>query len=352
MHLDIHLKKTIGDFQLEATCILSADRTGIFGSSGSGKSTLMNLLAGLTTPDSGHLRLDDHQFFDSGQKINVKPELRRIGVVFQQAHLFPHMSVRRNVLYGYKRTRPENRRIVPDDLFDILGIRFLLERRVDNLSGGERQRVALARTVLTCPRLILMDEPLSGLDESHKFQIIPYLNRVFSEFRIPLLFISHSILEMRMMTDEVLVIDKGRIKQQTATESLARSSWDELHSRGYVNLLSLGPPVPRNDLFAYRWGETTLILTENGPNDENLFELDAREILLFKRHPEATSARNLLECRVSQISASGNRVRVELDCAGKHLIAQIVLESVRELGIQEGCKVIAAVKASAFKRLF
>lgn len=351
MHLDIQLNKTIGDFQLDAACILSNHRTGIFGPSGSGKSTFMNLLAGLSTADSGHIRLDDQLFFDSGQKINIRPEQRRIGVVFQHAHLFPHMSVHRNVLYGYKRTRPENRRIVPDDLYDMLGIHSLMKRSVDTLSGGERQRVALARTVLTCPRLILMDEPLSGLDERHKFQIIPYLNRVFSEFGIPLLFISHSILEMRMMTDEVLVIDSGEIKQQTTTESLARSSWDGWH-KGYVNLLSLGPPVRRNDLFAYKWGDTTLILTEHGRNPENLFELDAREILLFKRHPEATSARNLLECQVRQIYTSGNRVRVELECAGKHLIAQIVPESIRELGIQEGCKVVAAVKASAFKRLF
>lgn len=351
MLLDIQLRKTIGDFHLDVSGSISAPRTGIFGPSGSGKSTLMNLLAGLTTADSGYIHLDDQLFFDSEQNINIKPEQRRIGVVFQHAHLFPHMDVRHNVLYGFKRTSPENRRIVPDDLFEILGIGSLLQRNVDTLSGGERQRVALARTVLTCPRLILMDEPLSGLDESHKFQIIPYLNRVLSEFEIPLLFISHSILEMRMMTDEVLVIDKGRVKQQTGTESLAKTSWDG-GLRGYVNLLSLAPPDRRNDLFAYKWGGTTLILTENGRNPENLFELDAREILLFKRHPEATSARNLLKCRVSQIYTSGNRVRVGLECGGKPLIAQIVPESVRELGIRKGCSVVAAVKASAFKPLF
>lgn len=351
MLLDIQLKKAIGDFHFDITGTFSAHRTGIFGPSGSGKSTLMNLLAGLTTADSGYIHFDDHVFYDSKQKINIKPELRRIGVVFQHAHLFPHMSVSQNVLYGFKRTRPENRQIVPDDLFEILGISPLLQRRVDNLSGGERQRVALARTVLSCPRLILMDEPLSGLDEGHKFQIIPYLKRVLSEFKIPLLFISHSVLEMRMMTDEVLVIEEGRVKQQVETASLAKTSWHGWH-KGYVNLLNLAPPDRLNDLFAYKWGEVTLILTENGINPENFFELDAREILLFKRHPEATSARNLLKCRVSQIYASGNRVRVELECGGKTLIAQIVPDSVKELGIEKGCSVVAAIKASAFKPLF
>ncbi|WP_163336179.1 molybdenum ABC transporter ATP-binding protein [Desulfopila sp. IMCC35008] len=351
MQLDVQMEKTVGDFRLATTFTLSSPRTGIFGPSGSGKSTLMNLLAGLSTPDSGSILLDNEPLFDKERKINLKPEQRGVGVVFQHAHLFPHMSVRRNVLYGYNRTKIENRRIEPETLFEILGIDALLKRAVTTLSGGERQRVALARTVLTCPRLILMDEPLSGLDESNKFKIIPYLNRVFSEFAIPLLFISHSMLEMRMMTDQTLVIDKGRVAQKIATESLARSSWSG-PAKGYVNLISLGPPKPRNDLFAYRWGQTNLILTEPGTDADNLFELDAREILLFKRHPEATSARNLLKCTIKQIFTSGNRVRVELDCGGQVLIAQIVPESVRELGIREGCRVVAAIKASAFNRIF
>jgi molybdate transport system ATP-binding protein len=349
--LDVQLNKTVGEFQLDSTFSLSGSRTGIFGPSGSGKSTLMALLAGLITPDSGHVKLDGQFIFDSAQKINFKPEQRGIGVVFQHAHLFPHMSVRSNVLYGYKRTKPENRRIDPENLFEILGVHSLLKRDVNTLSGGERQRVALARTVLTCPRLILMDEPLTGLDETHKFQIIPYLKRVFSEFDIPLLFISHSFLEMRMMTDEVLVIDNGRVIQHIETESFAKASWGG-GSDGYVNLLSLGRPEPRNDLYSYSWGDNTLILTEQGDGEENLFELDAREILLFKRHPEATSARNLLKCRVNKLFSSGNRVRVELDCGGQLFIAQIVPESVRELGIEEGGSVVAAIKASAFKRIF
>lgn len=351
MQLDVHLKKTVGDFQLDAAFTLSGNRTGIFGPSGSGKSTLMHLLAGLTTADSGHIRLDDTVIFDSSRRINASPEERRIGVVFQHAHLFPHMNVRRNALYGYKRSTKDNRRIEPDALFKVLGIDALLERNVVTLSGGERQRVALARTMLTCPRLILMDEPLSGLDEELKFQIIPYLNRVVTEYQIPLLFISHSLLEMRMMTEEVLVMEKGRIRQHLETEALAKTAWDT-GRRGYLNLLSLGPSRPHHDLFSYDWGENRLILTEPGAAEENLFELDAREILLFKRHPEATSARNLLQCRVEQVYMSGNRARVELACGGEHLIAQIVPESVRELEIEKGCQVVAAIKASAFSRIF
>ena len=351
MQLDVKLKKTVGDFQLDTEFSLSGLRTGIFGPSGSGKSTLMNLLAGLSQADSGHIRLEDTVLFDSSQKINLVPDQRRIGVVFQHAHLFPHMSVRSNVLYGWKRTRPENRRIDPELLFEVLGIGQLLKRSVRTLSGGERQRVALARTMLTCPRLILMDEPLSGLDENLKFQIIPYLNRVFTEFQIPLLFISHSMLEMRLMTEEVLVVERGNIKQQMPTEELARSSWNFIR-KGYVNLLKLGPSSPHHDLYIYQWGSTKLILTEPGEQKENLYELDAREIILFKRHPEATSARNLLTCRVRQVYMSGNRARVELACGENLLVAQIVPESVRELQLEEGSEVIAAIKASVFKKIF
>lgn len=351
MELEVSLQKTVGAFSLDAEFTINSSRTGVFGPSGSGKSTLMGLISGLSVPDRGHIRLDGELLFDSEKGVNVKPEKRGVGVVFQHAHLFPHMSVKRNVLYGYKRTPKEKRRIEPLSLIKRLGIDPLLDRDVATLSGGERQRVALARTVLTCPRLILMDEPLSGLDEENKFAIIPYLNRVFSEYEIPLLFISHSMLEMRMMTEQVLVIEGGGITRQTETETLARSSWDE-GRKGFINLLALGKPEPRNDLFAYTWGESVLILADDGPAEENLFELDAREILLFKRHPEATSARNLLKCTVGKVFASGNRVRVELVCGTKQIYAQIVPESVRELCIREGCTVIAAIKATAFRKLF
>ena len=351
MQLEVKLTKKIGELQLETEFSLSQNRTGLFGPSGSGKSTLMNLLAGLIQADAGFIRLDDTTLFDSSENINLRPENRRIGVVFQHAHLFPHLDVRANVLYGYRRTSEANKRINPETLLEALGIGSLLKRRVESLSGGERQRVALARTMLTCPRLILMDEPLSGLDEDLKFQIIPYLNRVFAEFKIPLLFISHSLMEMRLMTREIVVVENGKIKEQRATEEFARDSWDT-GRKGYINLLSLGRSSEHHDLFAYDWGNTRLVLTEFGPLEENIFELDAREIIIFKRHPEATSARNLLECQVNKIFTSGNRVRVELGCGGEKLIAQIVPESVRELKISEGCTVVAAIKATAFRKIF
>jgi len=351
VRLNVELKKRFKDFTLDVAFDLSSSRTGIFGPSGSGKSTIMNLLSGLELPDSGYIRLGNTVIFDSKEKINLKPDQRNIGVVFQHAHLFPHMSVKRNIFYGYKRIKPENRRIDPEDLFEALGITQLLSRDVSTLSGGERQRIALARTVLSNPGLILMDEPLSALDEGHKFQIIPYLKNVFNNYGIPMIFISHSVLEMRMMTDDVIVIEGGCIQQHGKTEELVKKSWNR-GLESYVNLINLASASPYKDLFRYNWGDISIILTEPPDGEENFFELDSRDILLFKRHPEATSARNLLKCTVTDIYSCGNRVRVALACGNEHLIAQIVPESVRELEIKKDAMVVAAIKASAFKKIF
>ncbi len=152
------------------------------------------------------------------------------------------------------------------------------------------------------------------------------------------------------MTEQVLVVEGGQVAKQMATEELARTSW-ATPRHGYANLLRLGRPAPCGDLWAYQWGDVHLILTEEGKDGENIFELDAREILLFKRHPEATSARNLLPCIVRKLFTVGNRVRVELQCGPDQLIAQIVPESMRELELAEGKEVVAVIKASAFRRL-
>lgn len=351
MNLEVSVEKQLGDFCFASDFSVRCRRVGIFGPSGSGKSTLMHMLAGLLKPDRGFIRLNGETLFDGSSRINRSTENRRIGVVFQHAHLFPHMGVRRNLLYGYKRIPKPQRVIDPDALVDVLDLGPLLNRKVDALSGGERQRVALGRTVLSCPRLVLMDEPLNGLDERLKFQIIPYLKNVFTEFKIPLMFISHSLSEMRLMTDQVFEFANGRMCAQTSAHQLA------LHrigttQEGYTNILELKDPRSQKDLFVYRWGNQDLIVTVGGEEQVSMFELSSREITLFKRHPEASSARNILHCRVKKIFDVGNRVAVELDCNGQHLVSQVVGEAVRDLGLEEGGETIAVIKASAFRKLY
>ncbi len=261
MNLRIDAEKKQGSFLLQVNAEVSGERIGIFGPSGSGKSTLMHLISGLLQPDRGEIYLNNECLFSSAKGVNRSPERRRIAIVFQQAMLFPHLSVKANLLYGYRRCRTENRRIRPDTLINLLKLQPLLQRGVENLSGGEKQRVALGRAILANPRLLLMDEPLSALDDALRFQIIPYLRSVSEEFRIPYLFISHSMTEMQLMTDHILEIENGRCIDETTPDQLARKRMAQ-SPKGYLNLLSLAAPVKQHGLFAYQWGNNTLLVSD------------------------------------------------------------------------------------------
>ncbi|MGX9727631.1 MAG: molybdenum ABC transporter ATP-binding protein [Candidatus Electronema sp. VV] len=352
MLLEVNVEKHFGEFSVRAAFTLSSEQCGVFGPSGSGKSTLMHMLAGLLEPDSGSIRLNGQTLFDQARKINLPPEKRHVGVVFQHACLFPHLSVRKNLLYGLSRLPRQQRTVDVDQLIRVLRIEELLDRSVTRLSGGERQRVALGRTVLACPQLILLDEPLSGLDGQLKYQIIPYLRQVFAEFSIPMLFISHDLQELRLMTDEVLVMSKGLAEQTMPTEELARTSLGS-GGRGYTNLLQLDAPEDLGRLIRCSWGGLPLMLLKSENPAAGQFALGARDILLFKKHPEATSARNMLACTVRRIYETEWLTGVELDCGqGGTLIAEIVPQSVEEMGLQPGSEVVAVFKASAFRRLY
>lgn len=351
MKLRMDVNKQFANFGLSTNFMVDGDRIGIFGTSGSGKSTLVSMLAGLQQPDQGEIYLDESCLFSSSKGVNLPPEQRRIAIVFQQHCLFPHMNVKSNLLYGFKRCPPQQRTIDFNILTKVLKIDDLLGRGVTNLSGGEKQRVALGRAILANPRLLLMDEPLSALDDTLRFQIIPYLKSVSERFGIPYLFISHSLVEMRLMTDSALLIENGRIVEQTTSEHLARIRMGQ-SSVGYINLLELSDMTEQDGMCVYRWKGGELFLSaSNNETLSGLFELSSKDIILFKRHPEAISARNLLECRVSSLFESGQKLGVELECGSGSLVAEIVPEAARELGIKEGVVIHAAFKASAFRRL-
>jgi molybdate transport system ATP-binding protein len=351
MDFKIEIKKHFKTFSLETAFQIQGERIGVFGPSGSGKSTMVNLIAGLIRPEEGAIILDGTPLFDSAAGIDIPAEHRRIGMVFQRPNLFPHLSVKGNLLYGFKRCPRDHRnKITMDRVADILHLDKLFDRGIKNLSGGEQQRVAIGRAVLSNPRLLIMDEPLSGLDDRLKFQIIPFLKDICEAFKIPYIFISHSLLEMRVMADHALVIDNGRVHNQLRTEDLAKGRMGE-GDTGYINLIRVPRPRRINGNAAYKWGNQELIISSAYENAENLFELSSREIMLFKRHPEAISARNLLKCTVSEIFESGSRMGIELDCGGERLIAEVVKEAVMELDIHKGSEIFAAIKATAFRRL-
>jgi molybdate transport system ATP-binding protein len=350
MDLQVSVQKNFGPFELRVDFALSASRIGIFGESGSGKSTLVNFIAGLSMPDTGSIFLDGECLYSDREGIFVPPERRRIALVFQQAYLFPHLTVKGNLLYGYRRCAAGDRNIDFDSLVDVLKIQHLLKRGVNHLSGGEKQRVAIGRAVLSNPRLLLLDEPLAGLDENLKFEIIPYLNTVCEKFAVPFLFISHSMMEMRLMTEKLIVLHQGKVAEATTAEQLARRKMG--HSRlGYLNLLKLKSPRKADGFLAYPWGGTELLLLPNGAAEDSVFELSARDIFLTKKAPEMASGRNVLQCRVGNLFVAGRETGIEMECGGDRLIAEISSEGARELDLEEGMTVYAVISPSALRPL-
>lgn len=351
MELRLVTEKNFGErFSLETDIFIRGEQVGIFGASGSGKSTLVSMIAGLASPDRGEIVLDGQCLYSSARKIDLPPQQRRVSIVFQDACLFPHLSVEDNLLYGYRRCAKDERRIDFQAMVAVLQLGGLLDRGVNRLSGGERQRVALGRAILANPRLLLMDEPLSALDESLKLQIIHYLKRASEKFGIPYLFISHSLLEIRLMTDQVLAMAGGRVVGQTTPEQLARDRMGQSQV-GYINFLQLERLRKKGGLYVYRWGMEEVFVSAGDESAIAVFELSSRDIILFTRNPEAVSARNLLKCTVVDTFPSGNKVGVELKCGMETLIAEVVMEAADDLAIQARNEVYAVVKASSFRRL-
>jgi molybdate transport system ATP-binding protein len=206
----------LAEFALEIDTELDNQVTAIFGPSGAGKTSLLDLIAGLRKPKSALIQLDDFVLSDTTRGIAVPPRARQIGYVPQDLALFPHMTVRKNLLYGHKPASQAGSPFRFDHVVDVLEIRSLIPRRVTELSGGEKQRVALARALLTSPKLLLLDEPLASLDEALKAKILPYLSRVREEFGIPMLYVTHDHREVQVLCGEIIEMSRGKIIRYAA----------------------------------------------------------------------------------------------------------------------------------------
>lgn len=212
--LELDIRFCRGDFCLEVKETLTAPITGILGHSGCGKSTLLAVIAGLLHPQQGRIVLDKQVLFDSQLKRCLSAQQRHIGLVFQDRQLFPHLSIENNLLYGYLKLPLTERRFSLDMVTEVLEITHLLARKPKQLSGGEQQRVALGRAILYAPQLLLLDEPLSALDERLKQQILPFLARIYEQFAIPMLYVSHARSEIEYLTTHWLTMESGRVIDQ------------------------------------------------------------------------------------------------------------------------------------------
>jgi molybdate transport system ATP-binding protein len=209
--LRVDIAKQLGDFALEAAFTSEGRVTGLFGASGAGKTSLVNMIAGLLRPDRGIIALDDEILDDTEAEVHVPPHRRRIGYVFQDARLFPHMNVGQNLDYGRRMQGLPADPAQQKRVTELLDIGHLLDRRPGKLSGGERQRVALGRALLSKPRLLLLDEPLGSLDEGRKVEILPYLVRLRDEANVPMVYVSHDAAEMRQLATQIVMLRNGRI---------------------------------------------------------------------------------------------------------------------------------------------
>jgi molybdate transport system ATP-binding protein len=211
MMLRVDVSKQLGEFSLQATFASEGRVTGLFGASGAGKTSLINMIAGLLRPDRGTIAVDGKTLDDTAARLHIPAHRRRIGYVFQDARLFPHLDVRQNLGYGRRMNRLADDPAQRARIIDLLDIGSLLDRRPGQLSGGERQRVALGRALLANPRLLLLDEPLGSLDEERKIDILPYLVRLRDEAGVPMVYVSHDADEMRQLATSVVMLRRGRV---------------------------------------------------------------------------------------------------------------------------------------------
>ena len=240
--LDVAVRRRQGDFVVNAMFRSEeAGVTALFGRSGAGKTSLINMVAGLARPDEGHIIVNDRCLFDSKRSIDLPPEKRRVGYIFQEGRLFPHLSVRSNLTYGMRLTPKAERYVDFEQVVHLLGIEHLIDRRPAKLSGGEKQRVSIGRALLTSPSILLMDEPLASLDVARKAEVLPFIARLSGRFSIPILYVSHSLEEVLNLADSMVVLDTGRAVAAGSIEELdeqARlAAFDGLHRlrRGYID---------------------------------------------------------------------------------------------------------------------
>lgn len=352
--LSIHVSRALSSFTLEVRVECPYTVTAVFGPSGSGKTTLLNLVAGLLQPDFGEIVIDDEVLFSSDRGIDLPPERRRIGYVFQDDLLFPHLSVHQNLHYGYDLSPDGTRRFEIDRIVDLLELGPLLERRPGGLSGGERQRVALGRAILASPRLLLMDEPLASLDQNLKDRIIPYLRHIRSDLGVPILYVSHSVPEILQLTDQVIVLKDGSLLAHGDFFDVAHRPdvLPMMEAHGFENVLPV--EVVSNDAsegvtrIRYEDQELRVPLCDRSPGSRIFIGIRANDIILCRQQPEGLSVRNAFAGRILDISAVEGKQLVYVDI-GKRLAVGVTPEAINELGLHAGDDVVCLVKTHSIR---
>lgn len=350
--IKLDFRKSLGRFILDINCRLETKVSAFLGVSGSGKSTLLNCVSGILTPDEGEITFGDEVLYASASKINLPPEKRRFGYVFQEGFLFPHLTVAQNIRYGQPKSRDST------TVIDILEISGLLQRYPKQLSGGQRQRVAIARALAMEPRMLLMDEPLASLDNTLKARIIPYLHHVKDAFDIPILYVTHAFSEVLALADEAFLLSDGKITATGEPHHLltAPSAMPIAQLTGVENILSL--PVMLSDkasgVTSLEIGAQHLVIPYTDADIGTLLPVAIRaEDIIISLAPDLPlSARNILRGTIEKMDVVGERTLVSIRVEAHPLSVKITHEARAQLDLQVGLSVYCVIKANAINLLW
>jgi molybdate transport system ATP-binding protein len=357
MTIEVDVAHQLGVFALEVRFTSQGRLTAFFGQSGAGKTSLVNVIGGLIRPDRGRIAVDGTTLVDTASGIFVPPHRRRVGYVFQEGRLFPHLTVRQNLMFGRWFRPPHERKVQLETVLDLLGISHLLQRRPGALSGGEKQRVAIGRALLASPHLLLMDEPLAALDDARKTEILPFIERLRDEANVPIIYVSHSLAEVSRLANTIVVLRNGRVAAVgDPAEVLSRTELvpqEAVEEAGAV----IEARISQHDI---QFGLTAL-QSKAGLLRVPYLDLSigtvvrvrirARDVMIANARPVGLSALNVLAGKVIELKKSGETtVEVTIDCNGVKLWARLTRKSVETLGLASELEVYAILKSVALDK--
>ncbi len=349
----------LSDFELDIDASFAARVTAVFGPSGSGKTTLLDAIAGLKEIAAGEIEIEGKILFSSARHINRSPQERGVGYVPQEGALFPHLSVRQNILFGARRNGAagQTRGATLEHVVDVLEIRSLLDRPVTQLSGGESQRVALARAILCGPQLLLLDEPLAALDIGLKEKILPYLARVRDEFRLPIVYVTHNMTEVLTLADWVLMIRRGRLIAQGVPKELFHSTTtitsmdeNEIENVFNVRMMESDRAGGRSKVRTERGLELYVPYLRKSPDSFFQVRLSADDILIGTQPLEGLSAGNLIPGKVRDIELLADQAVLTVEAADTFYV-RLTPAAVARLDLRQGSPVFLIIKARSFRVL-
>nr|WP_321443488.1 molybdenum ABC transporter ATP-binding protein [uncultured Cohaesibacter sp.] len=353
MSLTVSLHHTVQQFELDIKFSQSQKGvTALFGPSGAGKSLTINMIAGLETPQTGEISLNDKALFSSRQRINIPPHKRKIGYVFQDARLFPHKTIKQNLLFGAKRTVPRPSNAYIEEVIGLLDIEHLLDRFPSKLSGGEKQRVAIGRALLRQPDLLLLDEPLSALDHRRQHDILCHLETIKAESNIPILLVTHSMDEVARLADDVVLLENGKLAAQGSVYDIT-SRLDLLPLTGefdaastVIGVVKAHLPSQGMSLINLEGNKIYVPQMDRKIGSKVRVRIKSRDVMLSKNSPNDISANNILPVTILDHNQSDQmHVDVQLRLNQQVFLSQITTKSWQRLNLTEGMTLFAVLKS-------